>query len=460
MNKSVNKEMIRTSGTTCSASGNKFRPKQPEFHHGRLSFGEDGGETGESVKEESDDNSLDLLKQMVVNDDTTSLFTPSETITNDTNNVATGDSDPNKLTRDFVFNIKSTVKIRSNEIEWKDRIWDDATERDMKRRDEEAEERRKKDQKRERRLRDLEEAVEKERLVFANWLRQRKKNKTEINVIVDVEKRKQAQYKKKVDQQEKVVEEENMSNARTLLSIAADSFRIKCDNIYYPTNELQLQQTFRNAIAADSFRIRCKKINNSTIELQRGDSFINTDSCHSLSISESPKKSTVNIPNEFGLAKGSKPNVSEISQDSNPKNNSSTNKSNVSLHQNNTSLPKNDIHPKKISAEYKFSQENEPTQESNISLDTKLEYTNLDVLCERGSRASLHTGTRLYRNMVIKYKEQYQKEDRKMAKCKISEDIVNTIQERGGKFLRREGDKWVPVSNPKLKVSQALRQKP
>ena len=62
--------------------------------------------------------------------------------------------------------------------------------------------------------------------------------------------------------------------------------------------------------------------------------------------------------------------------------------------------------------------------------------------------------------MVIKYKEQYQKEDRKMAKCKISEDIVNTIQERGGKFLRREGDKWVPVSNPKLKVSQALRQKP
>ena len=91
-------------------------------------------------------------------------------------------------------------------------------------------------------------------------------------------------------------------------------------------------------------------------------------------------------------ALGSKPNVSEISQDSNPKNNSSTNKSNISLHQNNSSPPKNDIHPKKISAEYKFSQENEPTQESNISLDTKLEYTNLDVLCERGSRASLHTG--------------------------------------------------------------------
>jgi len=91
------------------------------------------------------------------------------------------------------------------------------------------------------------------------------------------------------------------------------------------------------------------------------------------------------------------------------------------------------------------------------------EITDKDVICERGGKSNRHAGTKRYRGMIEKFKPQYQSLTSKTAKTNLSRKIISTIQENGGRFLKKDeiSQKYFVLSSVETtkKVSQALREK-
>ena len=80
-----------------------------------------------------------------------------------------------------------------------------------------------------------------------------------------------------------------------------------------------------------------------------------------------------------------------------------------------------------------------------------------DVLLGRGGQTNQHNIR--YREIVASYQAVYLR-SRKRDKITIANRIVAIVHERGGRFLKRDGDNWVVVSDKKAqeKTSQALRE--
>ena len=96
-----------------------------------------------------------------------------------------------------------------------------------------------------------------------------------------------------------------------------------------------------------------------------------------------------------------------------------------------------------------------------------------DVLFGRGSGPNDHEGNIRFRQLVAERKEEYLATNHRQTKAKIAREIVNTIVNDGGRFLkkvepadaRRLGipkgiDAWIAVDDDTVmeKAKQALRQ--
>ncbi|GFH61087.1 hypothetical protein CTEN210_17563 [Chaetoceros tenuissimus] len=94
--------------------------------------------------------------------------------------------------------------------------------------------------------------------------------------------------------------------------------------------------------------------------------------------------------------------------------------------------------------------------------------TKEDVLCGRGGGINAHEGNVAFRQMVHEQKERYNVAANKQEKAEISQQIVDQIKEKGGRFLQKDdsrgysssGSFWVEIDNMKAiaKTSQALRE--
>ena len=92
-----------------------------------------------------------------------------------------------------------------------------------------------------------------------------------------------------------------------------------------------------------------------------------------------------------------------------------------------------------------------------------VEYTDLDVLCQRGTKSRLHPGNERYRTVVESRKPEYHAipvKD-KYLKTKFAEDLVKHIQGYGGRFLEKDKEtgRWFIIADAlaRRKAGQALR---
>jgi hypothetical protein len=87
-------------------------------------------------------------------------------------------------------------------------------------------------------------------------------------------------------------------------------------------------------------------------------------------------------------------------------------------------------------------------------------YTDDDVLFGRGGRANHHSGNKEYRAMVEETQQRYRNCE-KNEKTRVAQSLVDSIKERGGRFLDLDKvvDRWyiVPNTEARRKVGQALR---
>lgn len=95
-----------------------------------------------------------------------------------------------------------------------------------------------------------------------------------------------------------------------------------------------------------------------------------------------------------------------------------------------------------------------------------------DVLCGRGGGINAHEGNIAFRELVQDQKEQYNLAANKNEKAEISQEIVDHVTNRGGRFLQRDESQpfsnsagkntgwWMGIDNIKAiaKTSQALRE--
>jgi hypothetical protein len=84
-----------------------------------------------------------------------------------------------------------------------------------------------------------------------------------------------------------------------------------------------------------------------------------------------------------------------------------------------------------------------------------------DVLCGRGGATNNHEGNRRFRSIVVEHQTEYLTA-RKMEKAIIARQIVQTVHNNGGRYLKRNksADTWVevPLKQATAKTSQALRE--
>ena len=94
---------------------------------------------------------------------------------------------------------------------------------------------------------------------------------------------------------------------------------------------------------------------------------------------------------------------------------------------------------------------------SGIAANEASEIGPNDVLLGRGGQTNQHNIR--YREIVASYQAVYLRA-RKRDKITIANRIVAIVHGRGGRFLKRDGDNWVVVSDKKAqeKTSQALRE--
>ena len=89
-----------------------------------------------------------------------------------------------------------------------------------------------------------------------------------------------------------------------------------------------------------------------------------------------------------------------------------------------------------------------------------------DVLCGRGGGINSHVGNKKFRDWVRERKQDYNLACSKVAKAKVSRDVINRVsgQDPPGRFLQREdahsSSYWVEIDDVKImaKTSQALRE--
>lgn len=99
----------------------------------------------------------------------------------------------------------------------------------------------------------------------------------------------------------------------------------------------------------------------------------------------------------------------------------------------------------------------------------RVDITNKDVLCGRGSIVHKHMGNRSYRRIINENAEEYQALDKNSFKYYLALSIVVAIERQGGRFLKRDGNfmgyisnesgVWIELSRKEAvaKTAQALR---
>lgn len=88
-------------------------------------------------------------------------------------------------------------------------------------------------------------------------------------------------------------------------------------------------------------------------------------------------------------------------------------------------------------------------------------FTDQDVLSGRGGGTNLHPGNRFYRDLILSHRQSYDMAS-KAKKPAVSRKIVQMIRDRGGRFLRKEGDGLyhdIGDEAAREKTSQALRHR-
>lgn len=96
----------------------------------------------------------------------------------------------------------------------------------------------------------------------------------------------------------------------------------------------------------------------------------------------------------------------------------------------------------------------------------EISVTDKDVICQRGGLANRHPGNVRYHAVKIKLRPEYMALPR-LERTRISQELVDTVQRWGGRFLRQNkmpGDprhgKWYELNNhaARTKASQGLRE--
>lgn len=89
-------------------------------------------------------------------------------------------------------------------------------------------------------------------------------------------------------------------------------------------------------------------------------------------------------------------------------------------------------------------------------------YTDVDVIVEKGGRANMHMGNRVYLRLVQRNKEQYRRLLRRRDKDMLVRSILLAIQQNGGRFRQfdSKSNRWSTVAMERAyqKVRQALRE--
>ncbi|KAL7502081.1 hypothetical protein ACHAWX_000451 [Stephanocyclus meneghinianus] len=110
-----------------------------------------------------------------------------------------------------------------------------------------------------------------------------------------------------------------------------------------------------------------------------------------------------------------------------------------------------------------------PSSPSSISSRTSIlstfsvtEPTPADVICGRGGKANSHPGNVTFRAEALKLRSWYESSS-KSEKFTISNLLVDFVKERGGRFLKRDGEnpgRWLECdgNDVRKKASQALRE--
>jgi hypothetical protein len=85
-----------------------------------------------------------------------------------------------------------------------------------------------------------------------------------------------------------------------------------------------------------------------------------------------------------------------------------------------------------------------------------------DVFCSRDKASHSHPGNKRFRQLIVRYREQYQNLNQREEKTQLTNDIVNAIKNNGGRFLKQHesiADCWYEVNYTVAheKVSHALR---
>jgi hypothetical protein len=99
------------------------------------------------------------------------------------------------------------------------------------------------------------------------------------------------------------------------------------------------------------------------------------------------------------------------------------------------------------------------SRSSNIDLPRQM-----DVLCGRGGGINKHVGNRMYRR-VVEYNKSMYRHVPKRHRMLVSQSIVQTILNEGGRFLQADGSssssRWkeIPFRRAVQKTSQALRER-
>jgi hypothetical protein len=87
--------------------------------------------------------------------------------------------------------------------------------------------------------------------------------------------------------------------------------------------------------------------------------------------------------------------------------------------------------------------------------------THQDVLLGRGRPYHVFPGNKRLGDMVDLYRDRYKQMTERLEKTIISMEVVQRIQDSGGRFLQRKVDGWEVADNlvAREKISQAMRLK-
>jgi hypothetical protein len=96
------------------------------------------------------------------------------------------------------------------------------------------------------------------------------------------------------------------------------------------------------------------------------------------------------------------------------------------------------------------------------NVDDQGDYTEMDVLCEKGGRANHHMGNRVFLRLVQRNKSHYRQMVLRRDRDMLIQSILQAIQQSGGRFRRldKESCQWhtVDLLCAYRKIRQALRE--